>query len=640
MGAWAAIWLVVLEASHLAVGRAQHRPAPIAEARAALDARDLERARILASEAALLEPRNPAAWLALGLALFRAGRPADAAPAFRHVTELDGESAIGWFNYASALYQSGVTAPAVDAYHRAAALDGKLAALARYDAALAARDTGRSDEAERDFIAAASAARAHGQDELVHKAESELATLADASERALAKQGKAAVKAGHAREAVRAYRAALEHARRRAAGEGALAELAYGLGHALLRDEQPAAAATVFAEAARLRPHDPDFQLMLGIAHFRALDDAPARDALKAALALGLSTADVATARAYLEAIARDRAHDRLTIDLRVGGGWDSNVPQSAAVVSAGSAALPESDAGFLSADLDVVWRFFGRRRNGLLLSYRFDQLAYLSSALDTYSLQEHDLAFDGEWTPHHIFTVEGGVEGFVVFSGVQTFGTFQAGVTPRARILLHEGHSLETQLRYAHVWKTALDPNYDYLGGNRDEASIGEEWRPKRLRLYLGYQLTSERIGVENVPLHQILFPLVPRYGVGTPEHYNIPYSYTGHEVRALAEGDPHRDVRLSLDLRYEKLLYTRDSFIRDALTGVITYRRSRADDRFTASALVRWYLPKGFDLTATYTLVLNRSNIDFRNQATRLDYDDKNYLKHVVGLEAAWRY
>jgi len=44
----------------LATQRAQNRPAPIAEARAALDAHDFERARILAFTATILRPREPA----------------------------------------------------------------------------------------------------------------------------------------------------------------------------------------------------------------------------------------------------------------------------------------------------------------------------------------------------------------------------------------------------------------------------------------------------------------------------------------------------------------------------------------------------------------------------------------------------
>jgi hypothetical protein len=135
-------------------------------------------------------------------------------------------------------------------------------------------------------------------------------------------------------------------------------------------------------------------------------------------------------------------------------------------------------------------------------------------------------------------------------------------------------------------------------------------------------------------------MFPLEPPFPAGSPQHYLIPYSYQGHEARLLAQVEPYRDLRLVLDLRYEKLFYTRDSFIRDAQTGVTSYHRWRDDDRFTVNALARWYLPKGFDLSVTYTLIVNRSDIDFRDPATPLDYDDKNYLKHVIALYAAWRY
>jgi hypothetical protein len=363
--------------------------------------------------------------------------------------------------------------------------------------------------------------------------------------------------------------------------------------------------------------------------------------ALATALAIGLPASDAATARTYLERIKRERAHDRLTLDIRVGAGWDSDVPQSSAVLTAGSAnVVAQPDAFLLSADLDLRWRFFGRYSNGLALEYRFSQLAYLSAPLDPYSLQEHDLGFSGAWTPHRRINFELAVEGFVSFAGVQTFTPFQAGITPALRIFVVEDHDLETQARYTHVWKDSLDVFYDYLAGNRDEASLGQEWHPRalRLRLYAGYQFTSELVGRENVSAHQIPFPLVPAPSAN--QRYIIPYSYQGHEARVFAQADPLRDLRITLDLRYEKLFFIGNAILRDTVTLMNILSRPREDDQYTVGVVARYYLPRGFDLAGEYTLVVNRSDIDFRNPNTAYDYDDKNYVKHVVALEAAWRY
>lgn len=642
VGAWAAILWTVLHAVQLGAGRARDRPAPLGEARAALEAGDFERARARAVDAALLRPRDASGWLVVGLALFRDGRAAEAVAPFRRVVELDPSSSLGWFNLGSSLYQSSQFDAAASAWHRAAALDGKLAPLALYDASQAARDAGHTALAERDLVEATREARAHGQLKLLKKLEGERGDLAGEEERALAKKGKAAIQAGRVGEAIPDYRAALAHARARNAPVEDQCELAYGLGHALLRDHDAAGAAAVFGEAARLQPRDSDFQLMLGLAEFQALHDDAAGDALRSALSLGLSDVDARTAHAYLDAIARDRRHDRLAVDIKLSGGWDSNVPQSSPVLAAGSATLPQTDAGFLAVDADLRWRFFRKRRDGFALDYHFGQLAYLASALDVYSVQEHELALLGDWSPHPRLGFELAAAGFATFSGVQTFTPFQAGITPSLRVFVREGHDLETQARYTHVWKDSLDVTYNYLAGHRDEAALGEEWRPRRwhLRLWAGYQFTSERIGVECVPLHQILFPLIPQFPAGGAQRYIIPYSYQGHEARLYAQGDPHRDVRITLDLRYEKLFYAGQSYLRDTQTLMNFYVRTRADDRWTVAALVRWYLPRGFDVAAEYSLVINRSDIDFRNPSTALDYDDKNYLKHVVALDAAWRY
>src|SRR5262249_30782777 len=382
---------------------------------------------------------------------------------------------------------------------------------------------------------------------------------ATAAVQTLAHAGKAALLAGQPQVASQRYRDALALAERTGAPAADRAELSYGLGHALLRGEDAKAALAALEAATRLAPEEADFPVMLGFAQYwRELPgaDAAARVELERALELGLSADDAESARKMLDGIASrdERPSARLAIDARAGAGYDSNVPQSGVIVTEPTApALANADAPQLLVDLDVPWRPIGTARDGLFIQYRFGQMAYLSSALDSYSLQEHDLGCAVSASPSSAVTVGLDVDGFALFSGVETFGPFQAGFGLGPRLTVREGAGLETRLRYQHTFKHALETGFESLSGDRDDLSLAEAWRRAGRRVSLGYAFRREAVGQQQVAVSDIPFPSGLPPGVSPTDIYVIPYSYQSHEAALSGSLWLRQAARVATSLRYE---------------------------------------------------------------------------------------
>src|SRR5262249_29281509 len=179
------------------------------------------------------------------------------------------------------------------------------------------------------------------------------------------------------------------------------AELWFALGHALYRKGDLGAAATALERARSLSPNDAEFHFLLGLVQFDAGGDRDAAVELRRAVELGLPRQEDERARTILRSLGDSRRSeiDRFYVNVSAAAGYDSNVPQSGLVVSASNKGTLPNGAAFLAADLDVFWRATGDARNGFALDYRLGQVAYLSSALDPYSLQEHDLTLSHAWT-------------------------------------------------------------------------------------------------------------------------------------------------------------------------------------------------------------------------------------------------
>jgi hypothetical protein len=208
-----------------------------------------------------------------------------------------------------------------------------------------------------------------------------------------------------------------------------------------------------------------------------------------------------------------------------------------------------------------------------------------------------------------------------------------------RSRITVRERHGFETRLRAQHIFKFSLDRNYDYLSGNRDEAGAAEVWRDPKNRVSLGYLFAREMIGVQKIPLALLELPQAAPGSFDPNEIYFIPYSYYSHEVALTAARDLPRDFYGTATVRYENRDYDQSAHVATP-SGTPFYYRHRRDDRVTVDVSLRHPIGHGFDLGLGYTLIVNRSTIDNTRATTALDYDDKNYLKHVVQLDFSFVY
>src|SRR5262249_11311489 len=146
-------------------------------------------------------------------------------------------------------------------------------------------------------------------------------------------------------------------------------------------------------------------------------------------------------------------------------------------------------------------------------------------------------------WSPARWLTFDAAADAFLLLAGVATFGAFQTGVELGPRVTVREGAGFETRARYQHTFKLSLDPNYDYLAGNRDDVVVTQGWPGRWLSLKLGYQYRIEAIGIAAIALNQIYFSGFaggqPVDGMGrnlfsADAAYVIPFSYTSHQATA----------------------------------------------------------------------------------------------------------
>jgi tetratricopeptide (TPR) repeat protein len=625
---------------------------PVAEnltaARRAFDEQKWERAAAMGALASARAPESVEAARLVGLARFHAHEPEAAIAPFSRAVALSPASATLRFNLAAALYQSGHFADAEARYREAAERDAKLAPLALLDAGLAALDGGSAERARSLLQEAETAARASGQEPVAEEARSTLQSFTSRSSHAaapelqrLTHEGTEALHARHYSDAAASYRRAFDVAVSEGASAADRAELQYDLGHALWRAGDLVGAARALTAAVELAPREAEFHYMLGLVHFDAGADRDAKEALDAALRLGLPAAEAKRAGDVLRALAATRRSvtSRFFVELRAGFGLDTNVPQSGVLITATHASASQSTSPYLEGDVDFFWRPAGTARDGFSIEYRFAQLGYLSDELDLYSLQEHDVTLTGAWTPASRLTLELGGDGYVLFSGVETFSSFQGGVSVGPRLTVREPHGFETRLRAQHIFKRSLSDTYDYLSGNRDEAGASELWRDAKDRVQLGYLFAREDIGTQKVQLGLLDFPVAPLGSYDPNSVYFIPYSYFGHELALGGARDLPHEFYGTATVRYEHRDYDGSSHIA-APNGTPSYYRVRKDNRFGVDLALRHPIAHGFDVELAYSLLVNRSTIDNTRPSTALDYDDKNYVKHVVQLDFGFVY
>jgi tetratricopeptide (TPR) repeat protein len=103
----------------------------LTEAIACLEANQLERAQLLAEQAASLDARDADAWHLAGVALARQGQHARAVDALGRAIAINPESAQFHANLGNAQYEQGQYSQAVDSYRRAIALDPSIGGVGK-----------------------------------------------------------------------------------------------------------------------------------------------------------------------------------------------------------------------------------------------------------------------------------------------------------------------------------------------------------------------------------------------------------------------------------------------------------------------------------------------------------------------------
>ncbi|MDY7224957.1 tetratricopeptide repeat protein [Hyalangium rubrum] len=583
---------------------------PLAEAQQAFAQGNYEGAEQLALQAAQ-PPRLGAALYLVGLARFRAGRPADALEAFDAAGRAeDAPERAQWsFNRGACLYALARFDEAEQAFLEATA-DEALAQVAWVNAGFAALDAGAPERAAQWAARAKAGA-----------SERELALVEDLLSGIAGAQGRSES------EGDEAYRQGL---------------VSFDAG----RFEE---ARAQFLRAAKLEPSSGRAWLMAGASAYRMDDRAAAREDVTSALALPLEPRDQEIARDYLDRLSFGlRANGRgPAASVATGGGFDSNVLQIG-VAQRDVLTGTETGSAFAEVGLGLVARFRLSDSVFAELSYGGSQRAYALASVRDYSLQLHraDAAVELDVTRRFRLGVSSG--GDLFFTGTSAFRGLQASAGASAWFVLDESDVTSTRLDVSIARKVGLVSEFSYLTGGRLDATLSQSVRLRSLGMTAWYRYREDRIGT-------LVQQASSGDTSGTSQEYVIPFAWTGHAAGASARWELGERWEASLSAGVEWRNYLSESSLRNqAADGSVEEwgRRRRKDVRFVLGPAVSARLTEHLQLTVRYDLLVNESNVDTRladpaNACTapeyschRYDYTNGNYHKHLPMLElgATW--
>jgi tetratricopeptide (TPR) repeat protein len=611
--------------------------AELVAARRALAAGDLAAAEQAAGRAVHADPRLADAWLVLGLAQFRQAHYHEARRSFAAQLAIDPKSSLGRYNLASAAFEEGDVDVCEREYLAVAQSDPELGALALERAGLCASAAEAWERARSHLTSALFSARVSDDAQVEADAVRDLASLEhERSQRgqkvvfATVRAARLDLDAGRTTQAAAGYRRALDLARTWERPAEDRAEIAYGLGLALYRLGDPAEAVLALEQATTLAPNEPDFHFWLGTTRYDLeSDDEQTRTAFERALALGLSGSQADRARRYLRDLGAPSSGAERWFEGSVGTGFDSNVVQSGTFTTVARTPGPVA-APFVTAELGGT-RTFNMGAGRLLASYRLSEVAYVSDALDPYSLQEHAVATEYQLQIDRRARVSLSLAGYYMFAGLENFTPFQWGLGPELALTLHATPNVDTVFRLAHTWKNNLETGFDALSGNRDDAGVAFQWRRGHGQATLSYRLRADAVGVQRVPLVDLTFPQLLAAPDMPGAAYVIPGAYLSHQgtLGWIWIGERLRGIASA---SYEYRDYGLPSYIDGS--GGRTDTKLRIDHEVTLVAQAEWKLRSQYCIALAYSAYINRSTIDNLSAAGALDYDNKNYVKHVVEM------
>jgi len=604
-------------------------------ARSLLKAGNFDGAAFSAIEVLERKPGDGAALFILGMARFRATRYEEALRAFAAARTSPNPPTSGslLYNEAATLYALERFAEAEQAFVAAAAAAPDLATLALINAGQAAVDTQNVTQARAHLARAQqagdSASFAVELQELKEDIEEEAALqLQDRIDDAL-DDGHRASKAGKTREAIALYESALAVANAGNASAADRAELEFALGSLHYKQRDYEEALPHLEQATTLSAQDPDFHYQAAMANYRLDRADEARLHFDQALALKLDPETARLAETYRAALGWGLTAQSTGLAMRaqVGSGYDSNVLLLGALRSdVVNAEYDSQDSFFVATGVEALYTKVWRDAFALQGGYMFDQIAYSNPDADVFSMQIHNASLAGE-TVMGSFHGGLGASGEYQISGIETFEPFLAVLSLAPSLGLDEGDFTSTWLDVRVSRKIAQDPAFDVYAGKRRDIRLTQRFRYRGTRANVSLRSRREDIGTNELDL---MLARETLQGI-----YTVPYSYRSTAALAGGSVTVWDNLRLSVDLSFEKVAYQGDNVLRieGAFNRFTEMRVRRKDDRFAASVGMTYPFGDYVNLGLRYDYVHNDSTMAFK-------VDDKNFTKHTVGLELSIDY
>jgi tetratricopeptide (TPR) repeat protein len=320
------------------------------------------------------------------------------------------------------------------------------------------------------------------------------------------------------------------------------------------------------------------------------------------------------------------------------GGGFDSNAAQSGlAEAIAATETSERTSSAFTSFAVSAgyVWRLSPKLALGPF--YAFDWLLLFDPVVRELSLQSHAAGLRLDWAPRPDIDVRLTGSGALSLTGVEQSSAFAFETRLGAELALTHGARLSTLARLDLRGLYGLEGR-DYLTGTRIDASVAETWRSERSQVLAGVGFRYNGIGAYEVALRPELL-----LGCGSRCDglaYRIPLGYLGPwaDLRLSHELTPA--LRAEANFRFEFRHYTDQSFITpsNAPIAIVINPKTRRDLRYRPGLRMELDLDadKHWLIAADYLVWISRSNVAFAadDPAHALDYDDRNFVQHVIEL------
>jgi tetratricopeptide (TPR) repeat protein len=608
---------------------------PLDGARTLMKAGDFDGAAFRAIAMLDERPGDGAAFFVLGMARFRATRYEEALRAFAAARQSQNPPSTGslYFNEASTYYALERYGDAEQAFVMAAKFAPELATLALLNAGQAAIDAGFVPQAKQHL---AQVQQAANRDEFKEDIDELQLDIEEAETVALEMRidaaldaGSRATREGKTSDAIALYQKAIAEAEASNASALDRAELEFALGSIYYRQRSFEMARPHLDRAALLAADDPDFHYQAAMANYRLDRADEARIHFDRALHLKIDPETAALVQTYRAALgwglsAQDTG---LVLRAQAGSGYDSNVLLMGGLRSdVVNAEYGDKESFFFTTSAEAGYTKKWRDAFSLQGSYALDQIAYSNPDADDFSLQVHNASLLTE-TVTGAFHAGLGLSGEYQIAGIESFSPFLSVFSLIPSIGLEEGHFTSTWLELRMARKNALDRDFYLYEGTRRDLRLTQRFRYRSARANISLRSRRENIGTNELDLGAVRQNLT---GI-----YTVPYSYRSNAATVSGTVTPWGQLRMSVDLIFEKIEYQGDNVLRISGPRGLSneMRLRRRDNRIATAISIAYPLGDYIDLGLRYDYVRNGSTIEFA-------FDDKNFEKHSVGLELSIDY